>query len=322
MAFSEFDLIKKFFAGHADRPDVVKGVGDDAAILEVPPNHQLVVTTDTLIEGVHFPEQTSAQDIGHKALAVNLSDIAAMGAEPAWATLSLSLPHYDQNWLTDFAKGFLELASQFNVALVGGDTVSGPLSITVQMHGLIPRGTALMRSGAQVNDLVYVTGTLGDAGLALKNMLEHLSLEPVSFKRLREHLDRPTPRIMEGIALRDMATACIDISDGLFADLNHICEESSKGAEIHLEKLPLSSDVEQYIEKSAAWDIPLSSGDDYELCFTVPENKSSGINVLFATLGVRCTCIGRITDTGHIRVLDKNNKEIHINKAGYDHFKK
>jgi thiamine-monophosphate kinase len=316
MSFSEFDLIDKFFSGHANRDDVVIGIGDDAAVLNVPAGQQLVVTTDTLIEGVHFPTETSAENIGYKSLAVSLSDLAAMGAEPAWATLSLAIPAYDEAWLKDFSHGFLGLAKKHNVALVGGDTVSGPLSITVQLHGLVPEGTAIRRNGASKDDLVYITGTLGDAGLALAGLQNRLNLDPVTLKRLRQQLDCPTPRLDAGLALRGLASACIDISDGLLADLGHITENSSVGADIILEQLPLSADTEQYIANSGDWNMVLGAGDDYELCFTAPANNK--IESLLKSSG--CTCIGKITQQTGIRCLHTDGSLYESGKTGFDHF--
>lgn len=316
MSFSEFDLIERFFSGHANRDDVVIGVGDDAAVLNVPTGQQLVVTTDTLIEGVHFPIETSAEHIGYKSLAVSLSDLAAMGAEPAWATLSLAIPAYDEAWLTGFSHGFLELAKTHNVALVGGDTVSGPLSITVQLHGLVPDGQAIRRDGASKGDLVYVTGTLGDAGLALAGLQNRLNLDPVILKRLRQRLDCPTPRIEAGLALRGLASACIDVSDGLLSDLGHITNKSGVGADIILEQLPLSVDTEQYIANSGDWNIALVAGDDYELCFTAPANNK--IESLLKSLG--CTCIGKITQQAEIRCFHTDGSLYESGKTGFDHF--
>ena len=318
MSFSEFDLIEKFFSGHANRDDVVLGIGDDAAVLNVPAGQQLVVTMDTLIEGVHFPAETSAEDIGYKSLAVSLSDLAAMGAEPAWATLSLAIPAYDKTWLKDFSHGFLTLAQKYNVALVGGDTVRGPLSITVQLHGFVPAHKVLRRDRACNNDLIYVTGTLGDAGLALAGLQNNLNLEPMALKRQRKRLDSPTPRVEAGLALRGLASACIDISDGLLSDLAHITNKSSVGAEIMLQHLPLSTDTEQYIAQSNDWNMVLSSGDDYELCFTVSAGNKTRVESLLTASG--CTCIGKITLQAGIRCLYSDGSLYESDKTGFDHF--
>ena len=237
MALSEFDIIRYFF----DRPqaadgrsDVLLGIGDDAAVVTVPDDHDLVLCMDTLVAGVHFPEDTSPGAIGHKALAVNLSDLAAMGAEPAWFTLSVTLPHADADWLAAFAQGMFRLADHYRVQLVGGDVTRGPLSVTVQAHGLVPRGRALRRSGAAVGDRIYVTGTLGDAGLALHQGAEQAPA-------LRQRLDYPSPRVEAGLALRGLASAAIDISDGLLADLGHLLEDGRQGAMLEVDDLPRSA---------------------------------------------------------------------------------
>jgi thiamine-monophosphate kinase len=233
---SEFDLIARIRARVAGRDDVILGIGDDAAILAPPPGRQLVVAMDTLNAGVHFPMETAAADIGWKALAVNLSDLAAMGASPAWCTLSLSLPQSDGAWIDAFLDGFLALAAQNGVALVGGDTTRGPLSVCVTAHGFVaPRG-ALRRDAARVGDEVWVTGTLGDATGALRQWQDGETTDPV----LRARLDRPTPRIAAGRALAGIAHACIDVSDGLLADLGHVCAMSRVGAEIEVDALPVS----------------------------------------------------------------------------------
>ena len=241
MGTGEFDLIARIRARVATRADVVLGIGDDAALLAPPPGRQLVVTADTLNEGVHFPRGTSPADVGWKALAVNLSDLASMGAEPAWCTLSLSLPQSDPAWIEGFLDGFLDLAGQHGIALVGGDTTRGPLSIAVTAMGLVEPGRALRRDGARVGDEVWVTGTLGDAagGLAL------LDREPVP--ALRARLDRPTPRVATGRALAGIATACVDVSDGLLADLGHVCARSHVAARIDVDALPASAALMEVI---------------------------------------------------------------------------
>ncbi len=270
MSESEFEIIRRYFMRQSlKRDDVLTAIGDDAAVLRVPAGQELVVCMDTLVSGVHFPCETAASAIGHKSLAVNLSDLAAMGATPAWATLSLTLPENDSTWIDEFSRAFLALADRYNVQLVGGDTTRGPLSVTVQAHGLVSQGEALMRKGAAPGDRIYVTGTLGDAGLALQ--LQESA--PVS---LRKKLDYPEPRIEAGQLLAGLASAAIDISDGLLADLGHLLEDADAGASLQVDSLPRSKAFISSLQKSVSqqpsryYELPLSAGDDYELCFTVP----------------------------------------------------
>lgn len=293
---SEFTLISTHFARlGAERGDVILGVGDDCALLRVAPGQELAVSIDTLVAGVHFLAATDPRALGHKCLAVGLSDLAAMGAAPAWATLALTLPMEDDAWLWAFAEGFDALAQAHGVGLVGGDTTRGPLSITVQVHGLVPAGQAIRRSGARSGDLVCVSGTLGDAGLALRGLLAG---EPVA-PYLRARLEQPTPRVALGLALRGLATAMIDVSDGLAADLGHILEESRAGpgqigAEIYLANLPLSPLVRAELGRTQDWSLPLASGDDYELCFTLPADQLPNLAALSQRLDCPLTPIGRI----------------------------
>ena len=245
MSLSEFELIKQYFlTGGGRRRDVILGIGDDGAVLSIPPGMELVMTVDTLVNGVHFPSQTAPEDIAWKAVAVNLSDLAAMGAEPAWASLSLTLPAAEAEWLHAFSRGMFELLEQYAMQLVGGDTTRGPLSVTMQCHGFVKRGQALRRDGARAGDLVFVSGPLGDAGLALR--LSESRVPAEARYRLQRRLDRPHPRIELGLALHGLATAVIDISDGLQADLGHLCRASDVAATIALAQLPLSPDYRQY----------------------------------------------------------------------------
>ncbi len=317
MAISEFQLIESFFEQHRlGRDDVVLGIGDDAALLRVPPGMELAVAVDTLIEGVHFPQNTPPSAIGHKVLAVNLSDLAAMGAEPAWVTLSLSMPESDETFLRDFCDGLFALAEQFHVELVGGDTVRGPLVLTLQANGFVPEDEALTRSGARPGDLVYVSGTLGDAAAGLELVLSD-SVDGDEAQWLRERLDRPTPRIALGQSLRGIATSCIDISDGLCADLRHVMERSILGAEIDSSLLPLSAPLLTLKGEGAARQIALNGGDDYELCFTVPEQKEAELLRLASTFDVAITRIGEVNN--EVGVLRVNGEE--IAGSGYDHFR-
>jgi thiamine-monophosphate kinase len=318
---SEFDLIARYFArSPVTRPDVALGVGDDCALLEVPPGMQLAVSIDTLVEGTHFAKGAEPRSLGHKALAANLSDLAAMGAEPAWATLALTLPGPDEAWLAAFAEGFLDLAAQFQVQLVGGDTTRGPLSITVQVHGFVEPGRALRRDGAKPGDLVYVTGTLGDAGLALLAQ-QGLFVGLGVVEGLRARLDRPTPRLAEGRALAGLASAAIDVSDGLAADLGHIGERSGVGATLHLDRLPLSATVRDYVAQNGDWSVPLAAGDDYELCVTVPAARQAEVEALAQTFACGLTWIGTIERVPGVRCLLPDGSLLAGGPAGWDHFR-
>jgi thiamine-monophosphate kinase len=314
MGAGEFDLIARIRARVATRADVVLGIGDDAALLAPPPGRQLVVTADTLNDGVHFPRGTSPADVGWKALAVNLSDLASMGAEPAWCTLSLSLPQSDPAWIEGFLDGFLDLAGQHGIALVGGDTTRGPLSIAVTAMGLVEPGRALRRDGARVGDEVWVTGTLGDAagGLAL------LGREPVP--ALRARLDRPTPRVAAGRALAGIATACVDVSDGLLADLGHVCARSHVAARIDVDALPASAALREAFGEADRIALQASGGDDYELCFTAPADAGADIGAVSAQLGVRFTRIGRIVAGEGVHPVDAKSQPWSSPRRGYDHF--
>lgn len=314
MTLNEFDIIHAYFEKQSNsRSDVTLGIGDDAAIVSVPLNHELAITTDTLVSGVHFPVNTSPYDVGYKALAVNLSDLAAMGATPAWATLAVTLPEASTSWLEDFSNGFFALADRYKVKLIGGDITKGPLNITIQALGFLPKSMGLRRDSAQVGDFIYVTHTLGDAGLALM-MLGKKVLPP----EISNKLNRPEPQVWIGEKLRGIANAAIDISDGLAADLSHILEKSSVGASIDVDSIPLSETMREWLPKDEAIKIALTAGDDYELCFTVPENK---IPQLAQTLqNMSYTCIGKITESNTLELHYQNGKKYALKNQGYRHF--
>ncbi|KJV29683.1 thiamine-phosphate kinase [Luteibacter yeojuensis] len=314
----EFDLIERI-RRHTDvaRDDVALGIGDDAAVVAVPAGRELAIAVDTLVEGVHFPKGTAAADIGWKALAVNLSDLAAMGATPAWALLALTLPAAEEPFIDGLARGFAELATPYRLALIGGDTTRGPLTITVTVHGFTTPGQALLRSGARVGDAVMVTGTLGDAAAGLRCLAE---ADPAPYAALVERLNRPTPRVAAGQALRGIATACVDVSDGLVADLGHICTRSGVGAEIDPALLPRSSAMLTHFHDADAIDFALAGGDDYELCFTVPADKASEVAADLARVGCGATRIGRIVEGAGVRVLDGAGGARVPRRAGWNHF--
>lgn len=313
----EFDLIEMIRLRAPTRADVVLGIGDDAALLQVPAGHELVLSTDTLVAGVHFPLETSAPDIGWKALAVNLSDLAAMAATPSWVSLALTLPEPDSEWLEGFLDGFCELAREHDVALVGGDTTRGPLSITIAAHGLVPAGAALRRDGAGFNDDIWVTGTLGDAAGALKQW----RAQGLRSSKLRYRLDRPTPRIAAGIALRELANSAIDLSDGLSADLGHVLRRSGVGAEIDLVRLPVSRTLaEHFPAEHERWLLQTRGGDDYELCFTAAPAKALAIEQAMAACGTAATVVGRVTRETGLRLVTPDGESFEPASDGFDHF--
>ncbi len=290
------------------------GSGDDCAVLQPPAGQQLAVSTDTLIAGRHFPLDTSAHAVGYKSLAVSLSDLAAMGAAPAWASLAISLPEPDAAWLQGFAGGFAELAAQYAVQLIGGDTTRGALSITVTVVGFVPPGEALRRSGAQAGDAIYVSGQLGAAGFELRRA-------PAG---ARPHLDYPPPRVALGQALRGCATAAIDISDGLLADLGHILQASGQGADLRLSALPyhpLLGNADSLDEGSLP--LALCAGDEYELCFTAAPAQAAALAALAEGLQLPLSNIGTVRD-GHGLSLYRDNGELYdlsqLRTAGYNHF--
>lgn len=314
---NEFAVIDRWFAARTFRAaGTVRGIGDDAALLQVPPGELLAVTTDTLVEGVHFFPDDAAADIGWKALAVNLSDLAAMAAEPRWAFLALTLPEVDATWLDGFCAGFFELAGCFGVELAGGDTTCGPLSVTVQALGLVPAEAALGRDRARVGDDIYLTGRLGLAGLALEDA-RHASAwaDAEACRRLR----RPEPRVAVAMGLRKLAHGCIDVSDGLVADLGHVLAASGVGGVVHYQALPLSPATLRYLDATGNWAMPLCCGDDYELCFTAPATVRGEVEALAAHTGVALTRIGTIEPQPGLRVL-RQGRVMELERTGYRHF--
>lgn len=311
---AEFDLIERIRRRVLARGDVVLGIGDDAALLDVPAGRQLVVAMDMLNAGVHFPEDTAPADIGWKALAVNLSDLAAMGAAPAWCTLALSLPRADAAWLDAFIDGFTELATMHRVALVGGDTTQGPLSICVTVHGFVEPGRALRRDGAHVGDVVWVSGTLGDAAAALVDVLDGREPTPA----LRVRLDRPTPRVALGRALSGIAHACIDISDGLLADVAHIARASGVAIEIDVDASPASPALP--VDPGTRRRLQATGGDDYELCFTAPESATDAIAALARGADVEVTAVGRVRAGSGLAARTADGAPWAPPRGGFVHF--
>lgn len=318
----EFDVIKRYFTRPSRRSDVLLSVGDDCALLQVPAGQALAVSTDTLHAGVHFPLDTDPYDVGWKSLAVNLSDLAAMGAQPAWATLAIGLPSEDAAWLQRFSEGFFALADAYQLALVGGDTTRGPLSITVTVHGFVPLQQALRRDRAQIGDIVAVTGTFGDAGRALQHALQEQPIaDAADAASLLARLNRPTPRVEIGLALRSLCHAAIDVSDGLAQDLQHVLNASGVSAVLQLEQIPLSAALRrQTPDLASALRFALQSGDDYELCLTCPPVNWLAAQAAAAACGVPLTAIGHITAGPGSLQLNLHGQPFALNGRGYDHF--
>lgn len=318
MALSEFELIHRYFAAGrvpVAGPGVVRGIGDDCAILTVPPGCELAVSVDTLVSGVHFPADMAPREIGYRALAVNLSDLAAAGATPAWFTLALTLPAVDEAWLAEFAAGLAALAAEAGIALVGGDTTRGPLVITVQVAGHVATGRALARDGAGAGDLVCVTGTPGDAAAGLSQWGA-----PGADDYLRRRFLRPTPRLAEARLLPGLASACIDVSDGLLADLGHILEASGVGADVQVDEVPRSPALAGWPDPERALVWVLAGGDDYELCFTVPPDRRAELEQAFAAAGLAFAVIGHIGAQPGLRCFRRDGSRYHPAVSGYEHF--
>ena len=322
MALSEFEIIKRYFTYPA--PGAVLGVGDDGAIVQPRSGMELVIAADMMVEGRHFSRGADPRQLGHKALAVNLSDMAAMGASPRWATLSIALPRVDARWLGGFMRGFMRLARRHGVDLIGGDTTRGPLNLSVQVVGEVPAGRALRRDGARAGDDIWVSGTLGDAALALSARKSRIALPPPARRRLERRLNAPQPRVGLGTALRGIARSAIDVSDGFVADLGHICERSRVAAIAHFERLPASATLRRFHDRHAAREAMLAGGDDYELVFTAGRNRRAAIARLGQRLRLDLTRIGSIIarrrGTRLVTVLDAGGRPVALGKTGYKHF--
>jgi thiamine-monophosphate kinase len=295
---NEFELIQNYFNWPLSDPDIELGIGDDAAIFNLDSGYQLVTTTDTLSEGVHFFKNDSPEDIAYKSLAVNLSDIAAMGATAKCFTLAITLPKLDEIWLKQFSESLKQTSEKYNVSLIGGDTTRGPLNITITMMGVVETSKAIKRSGARNSDNIYVSGEIGDAALCLKKI--NAGERPHKAELIK--LNRPIPRIELGSALKGIANSCIDISDGLEQDLSHIIKASKVGAMVDIQELPLSQSMIKYIENNNDWALPLCGGDDYELCFTAPENFNSEIINIAEFCKIKITKIGVINDSKDLKI--------------------
>lgn len=336
MPMNEFALIKRYFersdddesdldgaAVQASHQQVVQGIGDDCAVLSTDPDYELVISTDTLVSGVHFPDNADPRLIAQRAIRVNLSDIAAMGGQPSAFLLALTLPEPNETWLECFGRGLREVSDAYGCPLIGGDTTRGPLSITISILGTVPRGGALLRSGARAGDAIYVTGYLGDAaaGLGLVDASARIDgSQARALSYLEKRYWQPEPRVLQGLILRDQASAAIDISDGLLADLGHILEASEVGAELNLASIPLSEPLIETLPKAEAMRLALTGGDDYELCFTVPKIKVAGFDAKIREGLLDAHHIGEINVKAGLVCRDSSGALIELPQVGYQHF--
>lgn len=320
----EFELIARFFSRPARSASVVLGVGDDAALLAPTPGHTLAASVDMLVAGRHFVADAEPEALGHKALAVNLSDLAAMGATPRWALLAGALPDADERWLAALARGFYAEADAYGVDLVGGDTTRGPLNLCVTILGEVPAGAALTRGGAKAGDAIFVSGPLGDAALAVAAMAGRVALDDAALRRCRAHLDRPTPRVALGAALRGVATAAIDVSDGLAGDLGHILERSNVGAAVDVNAIPRSPTLGALLagpHRATALACLVAGGDDYELCFTAPPAAIGDVEAIARRTGLALPRIGTITAERGLVVRDESGAPLSPLPRAFDHFR-
>ena len=316
----EFNLIKQYFT----RPtrDTKLGVGDDAALISLSAGMELAISADMLVAGTHFFADCDAYQLGWKSLAVNISDMAAMGANPKWATLAIALPEIKESWLAEFSRGFFACAESFNVDLIGGDTTRGPLTISVQIMGEVPIGKAIRRSGAKVGDEIWVSGKLGDAALALAHIQGKLVLPEEASLTCAKALHTPQPRVALGLALRDLANSAIDISDGLLADLGHILEQSTVGATLELSSIPHSTFAGFPLDLNGEHlrKMVLAGGDDYELCFTAPVEKHAEIIKISEVTKLQLSCIGHVTNNTGLTLYGLDNEILNMKETGFDHF--
>ncbi len=314
----EFEIIARYFTRDSNDSDVVLGVGDDAAVIAI--DGSMAVTVDSLVPGVHFPDGTAPHLLGYRLMAVNLSDLAAMGARPRWCTLALTLPKADELWLDGFSRGLFELAERFGVALVGGNLTRGPMNLTLQLMGSVEPTHMLTRGGGHVGDDIYVTGSLGDSAAGIMLIKERTDAPQGSAgAALKERFYRPVPRVGAGVALGPLATAAIDISDGLLADLGHICKASSCGAAIDVERVPLSAELMSLFPPQEALAHALGGGDDYELCFTAPPSRAEEIEAALEAAGTPVRRIGQLV-AGQAVVCRRDGEPFTPPVRGYRHF--
>ncbi|WP_137226337.1 thiamine-phosphate kinase [Shewanella sp. MEBiC00475] len=316
----EFDLIEHYFRNKGQkRRDVELSIGDDCALVNPADNKSIAISCDTLVENVHFLADIPAHALGYKSLAVNLSDLAAMGAEPAWFTLALTLPYVDQPWLAHFSEGLFEIAEYYSIALIGGDTTRGPRSISITINGQVPKGTALTRCGAKIGDWIYVTGTLGDSALGLDILRGVKTVNPEDKEYLINRHYYPTPRVLAGQALRTLATSAIDLSDGLMSDIGHVLSASTVGAIIDVNQVPLSASLTANLSREEALSYALTGGEDYELLFTVPESQRGAIDTALINAGVKFVKIGQICAGDKLKFVDDGKAFSPISRS-FEHF--
>lgn len=318
-SISEFDLIEEYFAGQLSSYGVNLGIGDDCALLSVPPGQQLAVSMDSLIGGVHFPKNADPELIAERAVRVTVSDLAAMGADPMWMTLGLTMPTSESHWLAGFSRGLFRAAEKFNLSLVGGDTTRGPLAITLQMHGTVEPGKAMLRSEARVGDIVFVTGNVGDGAAALAVIKKELDVGKSAFGYLMSAYYSPKVRVQEGKILSAVSRCAIDVSDGLLSDLRHVCNASGVGAVIEAERLPLSEPVRKLTDPDVALSWALAGGDDYQLCFTVSPQNIPKLEALQEQHKLDITPIGEIVQ-GSDCVCLSEGRIVECDFDGYKHF--
>lgn len=317
---SEFELIARFFTRPART--AMLGVGDDSALVRIPADLALAVTTDMMVEGTHFLPNCDPARLGHKALAVNVSDLAAMGADPRWATLSLVLPEANETWLEQFARGLFDLASRYGVELIGGDTTRGPRAISITALGTLPPGMALRRDGARAGEDIWVSGATGDAALGLAHLRGTVTLSEAATRHCLARLDTPLPLVELGRRLRGLASSAIDVSDGLLADLGHVLERSGVGAELWFDKLPRSEALAECADAALARECLLGGGDDYELLFTVPQERRAAILAIARDTGLPLTRIGSIAAGDPVvALLDDAGRPVAYGTGGFDHFR-
>ncbi len=319
---SEFQLIQQFFQREqAEQPaaGVLLGIGDDCALLQIPDGKQLAVTVDTLVADVHFPVDADPELIAERALRTNLSDLAAMGVDPLWFTLALTLPEANEEWLRSFSRGLFKCAREYGIALVGGDTTSGPLTITIQAMGATQTHQTLRRDGANVGDFILVTNTLGDGAAALAFIQHKRNFSEEHADYLLQRFYRPVPRLSESVLIREIASSALDISDGLVADLQHICDASDLGAVIDVENLPLSAAINSLDDSAQAYQWALAGGDDYELCFTVPPENMADVAMLIAQGKLQATVIGEMIP-GNKVICEYEGEPFALTTTGYQHF--